>query len=47
MSTSTARAEHEDIEKKMAIFHIFNGALAKARNLISYKKILPGHMVDS
>ena len=27
--------EHEDIEKKLDIFHILNGILAKTRNRIS------------
>ena len=27
--------DHEDIEKKVSIFHILNGPLAKTRNLIS------------
>ena len=31
--------EHEDIEKKVAIFHILNGILAKRRNLNSQKRV--------
>ena len=31
-------AEHGDIEKKLDIFHILNGILAKTRNLILWKK---------
>ena len=30
--------EHENIEKKVVIFHNLNGILAKTRNLIFYKK---------
>ena len=35
--------EHEDIEKKLDIFHILNGILAKARNVIFF----PGRIVNS
>ena len=38
--------EHEDIEKKLHIFHLLNGTLAKTRNTIFQKKI-PGRIVDS
>ena len=31
--------EYEDIEKQLAIFHILNGTLAKARVIIFYKKV--------
>ena len=37
---------HEDIKNKMGIFHILNGILAKARNLISLKRS-PGRIMDS
>jgi len=32
--------DHEDIEKKVSVFHILNGILAKARNVISKKGFL-------
>jgi len=32
--------DHEDIEKKVSIFHILNGILAKTRNVISKKGFL-------
>ena len=38
--------EHEDIEKKLDIFHILNGILAKTRIVIFYKRF-PGRIVDS
>ena len=38
--------EHEDIEKKLDIFHILNGILAKTRNII-FQKRFPGSIVDS
>ena len=38
--------EHEDIEKKLDIFHILNGILAKTR-IIIFKKRFPCHIVDS
>ena len=31
--------EHEDIEKKVYIFHSLNGILAKTRNLVFLKKV--------
>ena len=38
----------DDIEKKVGIFHVLNGILAKTRNLIyKEKKRFPGHIVDS
>ena len=37
--------KHRDIKKKVGIFHILNGILAKTRNLI-FKKRLPGHIMD-
>ena len=38
----------DDIEKKMGIFHVLNGILAKTRNLIyKEKKKFPSHIVDS
>ena len=38
--------EHEDIEKKLDIFHIFNGILAKTRNKLFLKRF-PGRIMDS
>ena len=38
--------EHGDIEKKLEIFHILNGVLAKTRNIIFYKRF-PDRIVDS
>ena len=38
--------EHGDIEKKLEIFHILNGVLAKTRNIIFYKRF-PDHIADS
>jgi len=32
--------DHEDMEKKVSIFHILNGILAKTRNAISKKGFL-------
>jgi len=32
--------DHEDIEKKVSIFHSLNGILAKTRNVISKKGFL-------
>ena len=32
--------DHEDIEKKVSIFHVLNGILAKTWNLISRKGFL-------
>ena len=38
----------DDIEKKVGIFHVLNGILAKTRNLIFQKeKRFPGHIVHS
>ena len=42
--------EHEDIEKKLDIFHILNGILGKTRIiiiLILFLKSFPGRIVDS
>jgi len=38
--------DHEDIEKKMSIFHILNGILAKNKEC-NFKERLPGRIVDS
>ena len=38
--------EHGDIEKKLEIFHILNGVLAKTRNII-FQKRFPGSIADS
>ena len=38
--------ENEGIEKKVDIFHILNGILAKTWNLISWKRF-PGRSKDS
>ena len=38
--------EHEDIEKKLDIFHILNGILAKTRIIIFLKRFR-GRIVDS
>lgn len=46
MSISMVRVEYEDIEKKVVIFYIFDGVLVIVRNLIFYKKVFLGYMVD-
>ena len=38
--------EHENIEKKVDIFHNLNGILAKTRNLI-FQERFPGRIVDT
>ena len=38
--------ENEDIKKKLDVFHILNGILAKTR-IIIFKKRFPCHIVDS
>ena len=38
--------QHEDIKKKLDIFHLLNGILAKTRDTI-FQKRFPGRIVDS
>ena len=38
--------KHEDIEKKLDMFHLLNNVLANARNTI-FQKRFPGRIVDS